>query len=196
MKLQLHRVVRPRTRDQIEEEAWRAREFVDLRPFESVDVLNLFERVLPKMIPGFHIRVEEDAKLGGAEAVTHATKPIITLSERTHRGLELRRPRPQSTAIHELGHLLMHTGNFGYAFVTKYNPLIDPEKQADIFSEAFQMPECAFRRVSSVEEAMRVFGVSRDAATYRAKSLEMWGLRHDRRRMSRKRKGYGIDRTP
>ena len=40
------------------------------------------------------------------------------------------------------------------------------------------MPECAFREMTSIRDAMSRFGVSRDAACFRARALKMtWLIR-------------------
>ena len=79
------------------------------------------------------------------------------------------------TAAHELGHLMMHSRQpVGLAFMRKADPQVDPERQADIFAAAFLMPESQFRQVRSIEDAMSRFGVSRDAASCRARSLGLY----------------------
>lgn len=162
-----------------------------------VPVAELVEHNLPVVLPGFELRVEEQSVLGQAEGVTHQSKPIITLSERTYDGLYRDQARPRMTMAHELGHLLLHTGRCGYAFSRTYDPLIDVERQADIFAAAFLMPEFLFRRVHSIREAMRLFGVSRDAATCRARSFKLWKLISDDRPTSTsKKKGSSKRQTP
>lgn len=168
-----------------------------LAPGDRVPVSYVIETLLPQMLPEFEVRVAENHELGAAEAVTHQSRPIITFSEAVYDGLYKDQPRPRMTAIHELGHLLLHTGQYSYAFTRRYDPLIDPERQADVFAAAFLMPECMFKQVKSIEEAMRRFGVSREAATCRARSLRMWRLIEAKPQASRtKKKGHSKRRTP
>lgn len=194
---EMARVAKSRTREDLEELAWRARHDLNLKPFERVPMAHLLENLLPEMIEGFHVRVEEDERLGAAEAVTHQSRPIITFGERVYDGLYRDQGRPRMTAAHELGHLLLHTGRCGYAYTQRYDPLIDPERQADIFAAAFLMPECAFRRANSIEDAMGRFGVTREAATCRARSLRMWRMIEGRQPSDRpKRKGRSKRHAP
>ena len=176
----VQRVARPRTRAQIEELAWRTRDALGLRPFDRVPVARLLEHVLPEMIDGYELRVAERGALGGAEAVTDVSRPIITFDEDAYYRMCADDGRARITGIHELGHLLLHTGQTGFAFMGKADPRVDLEKQADIFAESFVMPECAFRQVKSIKEAMRRFGVSRAAACFRARTLGMPWLIEDR----------------
>lgn len=191
------RVARSRTRDQIEELAWQSREVFGLRPFDRVPVAKLLEHVLPELIERFELRVVEHGALGAAEAVTDVSEPIITFDERIYNDLCRDQPRPRMTGIHELGHLLLHTGQTGLAFMRKPDPSVDLERQADIFAEAFLMPECAFRKVRSIREAMHRFGVSRDAACFRARTLKMtWLIEGKKAPRASKKKGYSKSRTP
>jgi hypothetical protein len=168
-----------------------------LRPFDRVPVARLLEHVLPELVEGYEFRVAERGALGAAEAVTDVAKPVITFDERAYGGLCRDWARSRMTGIHELGHLLLHTGQSGLALVRKHDPRIDLERQADIFAEAFMMPECAFREARSIAQAMKKFGVSRDAATFRARALKMHWLVQGKPTPSRaKKKGYGMRRTP
>ena len=191
------RVARPLSREQIEDMAWKARNDFGLGPFDRVPVAHLLELVVPKLIPNYEIRVEDAGVLGGAEAITDAVRPIITFDEHVYEGMRRDQARYRMTGIHELGHLLLHTGQTGLAFMAKPDPRVDLERQADIFAEAFMMPECAFRQVGSIREARDHFGVSRDAACYRARALNMsWMIRGKRAPRRLKKKGYDRSRTP
>lgn len=192
------KVVRARSRDEIEELAWRARADLGLAPRDRVPVARLIEWVLPLVVPDFEMRVAEHGVLGGAEAVTDLHRPIITFSPLSYDELFRDRPRARMTAMHEVGHLLMHTQQpVGLAFMKKYDAYVDPEAQADMFASAFMMPEFAFREVRSIEEAMNRFGVSRDAACYRARALGMYRqLVVKRGALRPKKKGTSKRRSP
>ena len=189
------RVAPPRSREQLEELAWQARGYFGLRPFERVPITKILEFIMYEHIPGYQFNVADAGALGGAEAVTSAAKPHITFDLRTYESLCRDHPRSRMTAAHELGHLLLHTGQTGLAFMRKPDPQVDLERQADIFAAAFMMPECAFRKVKSIAEARSKFGVSRDAACCRARALGMLWLIHDRKSRVKK-KGYSMRRTP
>lgn len=191
------RIAPPLNRQEIEDAAWHARAALGLLPFERAPMAQIIENVLPELIHDFYVRVVDTAALLGAEAVTDAAKPVITFGLSEYQNLLRDQPRARMTAAHELGHLLLHTGQTSYAFMRKRNPWLDPERQADIFAEAFLMPECAFRRMGSIVEAMQTFGVSKDAATFRARKLRMWNLIGGKAPSRRsKKKGCDKRRTP
>lgn len=189
------RVAPPRTREELEELAWKARSYVGLKPFERVPIGRVLEFSLYELIDGYEFRVAEAGALGGAEAVTSASEPHITFELTNYELLCRDHPRSRMTAAHELGHLLLHTGQTGHAFLRKPDPRVDLERQADIFAAAFMMPECAFRKMKSITEARQTFGVSRDAACCRARSLGMYDLIYGPRNRTKK-KGYSMRRTP
>lgn len=173
--VEIVRVVRARTREEIEEQAWTTRAQLGLAPRERVPVARILENVLPDLIPDYDFTVAEEGELGAAEAVTDLNRPRITFSPKAYDGIYRDEPRYRMTGMHELGHLLMHTRqHVGLAFMRKYDALVDPERQADVFAAAILMPEFAFREVTSIEQAMELFGVSRDAACRRARTLQMY----------------------
>jgi Zn-dependent peptidase ImmA (M78 family) len=191
------RVARPRSRDEIEELAWRARAALGLRPYDKVPVAKILERVVPELIREFELRVVDHGRLGDAEAITDFAKPIITFDVRVYDEMCRNAPRARMTGLHELGHLLLHTGQTGLAFMPRYDPRMDLEKQANIFAASFMMPECAFKQVRSIKEVMSRFGVSRDAACFRARTLKMqWLVKGDTAPRRHKKKGYSKSRTP
>ena len=191
-------VVEARSRASIEKEAAKIRSELGLDPFDQVDMARLVDLHLPKMIDGYECRVAENNVLGAAEAVTDLLRPIITFSLKIYDQLCAGNRRARMTAAHELGHLLLHTRRpVGVAFMQKDDPTVDPERQADAFAAAFLMPEEAFRKMKSIHQAMKVFGVSQDAATCRARKLRMNWLVHGRMPPKQKTKGRkSVTRAP
>lgn len=191
-------VVAARSRGAVERRASRARADLGLLPTDRVNMAKLIDLELPNLIEGFEMRVEDDHVLGAAEAVTDLNKPIIAFSNRTYESLCRDHGRARMTAAHELGHLLMHCRQpVGLAFMKRYDPRVDPEVQADTFAAAFLMPEVAFRKMRSIREVMKTFGVTRDAATCRARKLRMYWLVNGDRPPAPKRKGRKhMARTP
>jgi Zn-dependent peptidase ImmA (M78 family) len=191
------KVAPPLSREDIEEIAWRTRATLGLGPFDRVPVVKVLEHVLPELIDDYEFRVEHSRSLAGAEAITDGYRPIITFGAEAYDRLARDNPRARMTGAHELGHLLLHTGQTAYAFLRRPDAKLDPEHQADIFAEAFLMPECAFRKVKSIKEAMERFGVSKDAACFRARKLRLKHLLNDKAPGWKfKKKGYDDRRTP
>lgn len=166
------RIVARRTRREIEEIAESTRIALDLGLDDRVSMTPILEQVLYELIEGYEFHVEEDRKMGSFEGLTDDRRPIIKLKNSVYLALQRGERRPRMTAAHELGHLLMHCQQPTYrAFSTEYEPLYDPERQADIFAAAFLMPAQAFKTCKTVKEAMEKFGVSQDAVLCRARHL-------------------------
>lgn len=166
------RVVQARTAREVEVLANDIRRALGLEAESRVAMLPLLELALPELIDGYEFRVVEDWALGGAEAVTDSHRPIIAMTNRTYQALRRSEPRARMTAAHELGHLMMHCGTpTYYAFGREEDPLTCPERQANNFAAAFLMPEKPFKRLRTVSDIRRTFGVSTDAALCRARKL-------------------------
>lgn len=184
------RVVQARTRNAVELRAARVRADLGLDPADRVNMAKLVDLGLIQMIEGYEMHVVGNRVLGAAEAVTDLNRPVITFSERTYEALYRDDARARMTAAHEVGHLMLHSRQtVGLAFMRGNDPLVDPERQADIFAAAFLMPEAAFRKMKSIDQAMKFFGVSRDAATCRARKLRMDWLIQGRAPPKIKKKG-------
>lgn len=167
------RLVAPLSRAQIEEIAAEVREALGLSADGRVAMLPLLEQVLYEVVEGYDFRVLSDEELRHVEGLTDDQKPIIYLKNSVYLALERSDNRARMTAAHEFGHLLLHCGLPTYrAFSDKYEPLFDPERQANLFAAAFLMPAAAFKRCRTTRDAMKAFGVSRDAATCRARHLK------------------------
>lgn len=167
------RIVQPRSKKEIERLAGQVREALGLSSDGRVSMLPILEHVLYEIFEDYDFRVCEDREMGKAEGLTNDREPVIYLSNSTYKALENAEPRARMTGAHEFGHLLMHCGmpHF-HALSTGYDPLYDPERQANIFAAAFLMPAEAFRRCRTVREAMKRFGVSQDAVLCRARNLK------------------------
>lgn len=191
------RIVQPRTRREIEQLAADTREALNLTPFGRVSMQPILEETLYEVIDGYDFRVRSDNEMRGLDGLTDVQSPVIYLRDGVYKALERGDGRARMTAAHEFAHLLMHCGAQTYrAFSDEYQPLYDPERQANIFAAAFLMPEEAFRRCITAKEATQRFGVSLDAATYRARKLGH-KFRPDRPILSiDKKKGLSKRRTP
>jgi hypothetical protein len=157
---------------------------------DHVAMAPLLELALPELLKDYDFQVVDDDELGGAEGWTDISEPVIRMTNTSYQALLSLDPRARFTAAHELGHLLMHSSShIHYARAAHMDPQTDPEWQANEFAAAFLMPEKAFRKTTSVEEAMARFGVGYQAARRRARDLEHRLINH-------KKKGHGMTRAP
>lgn len=191
------RVAPPLTVTEIESIAGEVRAALGVGPGSRAPMAVILEHVLPDLISGYEFRVDDARALGRAEAITDGFRPIITFGASAYNELAKDAPRARMTAAHELGHLLLHTGQTGFALLRTRDTRLDPEKQADVFAAAFLMPASEFKAVKSIHEAMRKFGVSKDAALFRARKLKLWHLLGGHRdRTLNKKKGHDMRRAP
>lgn len=166
------RIVHPRTAKEVEALAADARAALGLSDSARVAMLPLLEQVLYEVLDEYDFRVCEDREMSHMEGLTDDRVPIIYLKASVYNALEKGDPRSRMTAAHEFGHLLMHCGMPTFrAFSETYEPLYDPERQANIFAAAFLMPADAFKKCQTLRQAMTTFGVSKDAAMLRARKL-------------------------
>lgn len=191
------RLVLPRSRREIEQLAAQIRADLGLSADGRVAMEPLLGETLYEVVPGYSFRVGSEDEMRGLDGLTDDRRPIIYLRDRVYAALERGDGQARMTAAHEFGHLVMHCRAPTYhARSDEYQPLWDPERQADIFASAFLMPEAPFRRCRSTDEAMQRFGVSLSAATCRARKL------HHRFKPTRptvtagKKKGSNNRRTP
>lgn len=194
----LSRYVMPRSRRQIEALANAVRAELGVGADARVAMQPILEFALDDLVEGAYFEVDCDQAMKGAEGRTDGEMPVITLSASTYMALGRGDPRARMTVAHELGHLLLHSGQRVFHFGVKLDDRrFDPEWQADEFAAALLMPREAFRHMRTIQQAMKEFGVSRGAAIRRASVI---GIRLTDRGGytfgSRKKKGYDKRRTP
>lgn len=167
-------IVAPRSRKQIEEYALAVRRALGVPDDSAVDMLKLLELVLPRVLEDYRFEVVPDRELGEAEATTSMTERTIKMGETFYEAARRGQVRYPFTLAHELGHLLMHTGNQAQmARGDSVKPYVNAEWQADAFAGAFLMPACEVRNCTSINEIAARFGVSGAAADVRARVLNI-----------------------
>jgi Zn-dependent peptidase ImmA (M78 family) len=172
--------VRRLAREEIEARAYAWRDFFGQREAWVVDMLQILEVALPRLLlPAFTVRVREAEEMPDAEAVTFHSVPAIDFRkdvyDRLHNGGE----RERFTAAHELGHLLLHTGEARPRAVEpiRSNTIAasqSSERQADAFASSFLMPEFIVREFATPTELSSGCRVSLSAANHRMRELGLW----------------------
>lgn len=164
-------VARRSERD-IERLATLVRRELGIAPGARIAMQPVLEMALDDIYPGAYYAIEDDCEMRGAEGRTDHFEPRITLSASTYAALQTSDPRARMTVAHELGHLLMHTRQPVYHYSSRARDChVDPEWQATYFAAALLMPADAFRKMRTVKQARKAFGVSRAAALRRARAL-------------------------
>ncbi len=186
-----------RSEREIERLAGVVRRELGVSPASRLSMQPVLEFHIEDMVEGAYLQVISDGELNGAEGRTDWHQPVISLSASTYAKLQTGNPRARMTAAHELGHLLMHTRQpvFHYR-TTARDRRVDPEWQANQFAASLLMPANAFRKMRTVSQAMKAFGVTKAAALYRARSLSVRIFDDTVNACSSKKKGHGLIRTP
>jgi hypothetical protein len=186
-----------RTERQIDRFANDLRQNFGVGPGDRLAMQPILEFALDDMVDGAYFRVVNDGELGGAEGRTDWHQPVITLAASTYAALKLGNPRARMTVAHELGHLLLHTRQPVYHYRSKSKDChVDPEWQADYFAATLLMPANAFRKMRTVKQAMKTFGVSRGAALRRGRTLNHRLIDDLVRAPLAKKKGASKRQTP
>lgn len=167
-------IVAFRSAQEIESMAATVRKHLGVPKGGRISMQPILEHMLDLIFEDGHFEIEEDRKMGGAEARTAQYEPKIIISQSTYDALGRGEGRARMTIAHEIGHLLMHCQRL----VTlnrspRYDQRYDPEWQADVFAAALLMPRGAFQRCKTVREAMIAFGVTWSAAVRRAQVLHV-----------------------
>ena len=133
---------------------------------------------------GYKLCVEELPPL--IEAQTDFISKEIILSQDTYEKLHYNDVRARFTAVHEVGHVFLHSAHFEEIIIQKRTairlsrsaipPFKDPECQANVFAASILMPTKHVVNVvqqgNGPMELCNVFDVSWEAATHRINGLD------------------------
>lgn len=146
-------------------------------------VLNFIEFNMRNVI-GYTMAVEELPIY--TEAQTDFISKEIIFSEETYDGLCRDEARARFTAMHEVGHAVLHSDFFDDMVSNNrktkrlsresIKPFMDPECQANVFAASILMPTNHVVKIihesdNPVEEIIERFAVSREAASNRVKGI-------------------------
>lgn len=145
---------------------------------ERVSVERLLEFVVPQALPGFFLDILEGDEMQGAEGLAVPVQKRLCLRSDVYDRLCGGEGRARFTAMHELGHILLHQPDrVAYARSTQRPPAYrNPEWQADNFAVEFLMPVDLISAADTPDTLIARFGVSRKAADFRIKNLRQEGL--------------------
>jgi Zn-dependent peptidase ImmA (M78 family) len=139
-------------------------------------IIEVLEQILDQRLGIVRIEVEDDIVMGDAEGFTDPGGEYIRFSEQVYRQAYLQRPRARWTAAHETGHFFLHTRKpltrlTTAASIQAMKPFECPERQAHQFAAELLMPRGFLNVDTPLNEIMRDFGVSEEAAKKRIKFI-------------------------
>jgi Zn-dependent peptidase ImmA (M78 family) len=144
------------------------------------DVIDLFEKKLPRLVPAFALAVRPDSEmidLGDAEAYTEFNPPLIAVRNSVYWLARQNDGRARMTFAHEFGHLVLHPGaaklrvESGNRTPQKIKPFESAEWQARKFAALFLLPEHIVRQFSTPREMSEACCVSLQAAEIRFREV-------------------------
>lgn len=139
----------------------------------QVDIIKIFEFILPKLIPNFTFEVCEIEAMRGDHGRTYPDRLLIQIREDIYINACKGNGRDRFTCTHELGHLVLHPNVplTRTAHTTPHKAYEDSEWQANIFASEFLMPEKEIIHCKTIREAVERFNVSETAARVRFNQL-------------------------
>jgi Zn-dependent peptidase ImmA (M78 family) len=156
-------LVPPKSAKDIEIKALDWRHAFGVEDTWAPDVIDLFEKKLPKLFPNYTLMVRSDEEMlaiGDAEAYTAFNPSVIAVCNSVYLAAFRNEGRARMTFAHEFGHLVLHPGaaklrsERAYEIVKRPRPFESAEWQARKFAAYFLLPD----------HVVRQFGTPRDLA--------------------------------
>jgi Zn-dependent peptidase ImmA (M78 family) len=170
--------VKPRSRHEINNIALALRQYWSLENELMVDMVDVVEHKIQKIVPTFDFSIRSSDEMGETEALTYKDPPSMRVREDIYLGAYERHGRPRFTLAHELGHFFLHEGNAMPRLATvdgrHVNFLVSVEQQAHYFAACFLMPESLLRNFDTPDEVVEAFHVSSAAAIVRMREIGTW----------------------
>lgn len=165
----------PRSGDNIEDLADAVRKIFQLNDVYYFPVVPFAENGLPVLVEGLTFDVVESDLLGARMGAVDPLTGEFMIREDVYNGAAAGHPRHRFTIAHESGHALMHIGTLNRLPMTsgRVEAFRDPEWQANRFAAALLMPRHLVKTCTTVSEIMQRFGVSKECAELRVKTLKL-----------------------
>lgn len=170
------RAVTPMTSKEIEKLADALRKAFQIGQ-KNVNMGNLLEMVLPKVLDDYEFLVLPDEDMPGMEGLSAVGEFTIYLSDSTYTALCDGDPEARWIAAHELGHLILHTHQTPmHAKRTRNDDRVDPEWQADRFADYWLAPTEGVQRCRSPRHLAAKYGVTAEVAERRYNEVLIEGI--------------------
>lgn len=147
---------------------------------DDFPLIHFLELVMPRIFPGFALEVGLMSEMGVNHGLTIPDENVIRLREDVYDGLSRGVGRDRFTAAHELGHYIMHRKVPIVFHRQEHGRLVafrDSEWQANTFAGDLLMPRLLMLQCLSIDEVVKKFGVSSQAAIVQNKKLSKLGMR-------------------
>ncbi len=168
----------PLSRAEIRSLAWEVRSNLSLDKKPYLDVIAMFEWILPQVFDEFTFEYCGTNEMGENHGLTNVKNKTILIREDVYERACDGRGRDRMTIAHEIGHLMLHSE--GRVFMRRGTGEIkayrDPEWQAKAFAAELLIPSHFANTFGTLIEASRGFGVSTAAAKFQLGTLANEGI--------------------
>lgn len=165
----------PRSGENIEDLADAVRRGFGLLDVHYFPVVPFVELGLQHLVDGLEFDVVGAAEMGARMGAVNPLTGAFMIREDVYEAAVAGLPRHRFTVAHEAGHAMMHvrTLNRLPTSTGKVAAFRDPEWQANRFAAALLMPRHLVRNCTSIAEITEKFGVSRECAEMRIRTLKL-----------------------
>lgn len=133
-----------------------------------VDIEELIDIIIPKLVPEFHYDVRPVSAMGDNHGQANPSEMLISLREDVYNGMVKGEGRDRFTVMHEIGHLFMHQPEQIVLNRSANNQKLpaykDPEWQANCFAGEFIAYHELACRFSNAREMANEVGLTYSAA--------------------------------
>lgn len=164
----------PRSGENIEGLAEAIRRMFGLEDETFFPIVEFAEKGLPLLVDGLVFDVVESDEMNSRMGAVNPFTREFLIREDVYDGAVEHHPRHRFTIAHEAGHALMHIGTLNRSSLSdRVVAYRDPEWQANRFAAVILMPRLLVPKAKSIEEIMQRFGVSKESAELRVKTLKL-----------------------
>jgi len=166
----------PRSGENIEDLADAIRKMFGLEDETFFPIVEFAEKGLPHLVDGLIFDVVDSAEMQDRMGAVNPLTRQFLIREDVYDGAVAQMPRHRFTIAHESGHAVMHIGTLNRLNSISAGRIAafrDPEWQANRFAAAILMPRHLVRRCNSSDEITRQFGVSKESAMLRIRTLKL-----------------------
>lgn len=169
-------LVPPKSAKDVETKALDWRHAFGVEDAWAPDVIDLFEKKLPKLFPNYTLMVRSDEEMiaiGDAEAYTAFNPSVIVVRNSVYLAATRNDGRARMTFAHEFGHLILHPGaaklrsKSAHEVVKPPKPFESAEWQARKFAAYFLLPDHIVRQFGNPRDLADGCHVSFQAAEIR-----------------------------
>lgn len=170
--------VKPMSRELLRKFSTDIRQALGLEGELYLNLGELFEFTLPKVVNGYVFDVQSIDEMKGDHGRAMPDENQIIIREDVYLRAMAGKGRDRMTMVHELGHLLLHKSDRMVHRRATGTPATyrQPEWQAKAFAGEFLIPHCLIGEIPYASQVAKRCGVSQQSALFQLQKYEEAGL--------------------